>query len=294
MPSAVGMASRGGCVRVSLGLNLEYSRRHDWSFQRAVEEAAGLGYEYVEPMVHLGRQLLSEGGYLHSLSMSEDPLWALESVRGQRSENFGALLARPTLQARSRCRVPAPRHTLGGGNGRPGRQHLGRPQTVLDQPRRGHGPDWLLAEGGAGRCRAARGDDRPGAAPAIQRVTGRHGRTAGSSAFSMDRCQFRYRQRLSVRKERHYGWMEHVRDRLVHVHAKDISAVQGAKERGKVSGTAVGCACGDGVIDWRRIVRICLDAPRDIVLSVECGSREEAKRSHAHLSRILAESAIPE
>jgi sugar phosphate isomerase/epimerase len=91
-----------------------------------------------------------------------------------------------------------------------------------------------------------------------------------------------------------YAWMEHVRDRLVHVHAKDITAVQGKKERGRVSGTAVGCACGDGVIDWQRIVRICLDAPRDIVLSVECGSHDEAKRSHAYLSRILAELAIAE
>ena len=37
---------------------------------------------------------------------------------------------------------------------------------------------------------------------------------------------------------------------LVHLHAKDISVQQSRAERGKVTGTPVGCACGDGVIDW--------------------------------------------
>ena len=34
----------------------------------------GLGYRYVEPMVHWGRELLSEAGYFHSVSMLDDPL----------------------------------------------------------------------------------------------------------------------------------------------------------------------------------------------------------------------------
>jgi len=37
-------------------------------------KAAELGYEYVEPMVHWGRELLSEAGYFHSVSMLDDPL----------------------------------------------------------------------------------------------------------------------------------------------------------------------------------------------------------------------------
>ena len=39
-----------------------------------------------------------------------------------------------------------------------------------------------------------------------------------------------------------YAWLEHVADRLVHLHAKDISVKQADAERGKVTGTAVGCA----------------------------------------------------
>ncbi len=84
-----------------------------------------------------------------------------------------------------------------------------------------------------------------------------------------------------------YAWLERVRDRLVHVHAKDISVQQSGAERGKVTGTPVGCGCGDGVIDWKRVIAICKKAPRNLVLSVECGTVEQAARSVQHLRGLL-------
>ena len=81
--------------------------------------------------------------------------------------------------------------------------------------------------------------------------------------------------------------MKRFRDWIIHVHAKDISAEQSEAERGKVMGTAVGCACGDGVIDWEEVVAILRPLPRDIVLSVECGSLEQAARSIEHLRKIV-------
>ena len=62
---------------------------------------------------------------------------------------------------------------------------------------------------------------------------------------------------------------------------------QSSDERGKVTGTAVGCACGDGVIDWAKVIAICRRSPRDLVLSVECGTVEQAERSVAHLKPLL-------
>ena len=50
---------------VHIGLNAEYSRSSDKPFEWAVEEAAKLGYEWFEPMVHFGRELMSEAGYFH-------------------------------------------------------------------------------------------------------------------------------------------------------------------------------------------------------------------------------------
>jgi len=84
-----------------------------------------------------------------------------------------------------------------------------------------------------------------------------------------------------------YEWLERVKDRLVHLHAKDISMEQGEAERGKVTGTPVGCACGDGVVDWPRVISIVKTLDRDIVFSVECGTVPEAIRSYEYLSKLI-------
>jgi sugar phosphate isomerase/epimerase len=86
-----------------------------------------------------------------------------------------------------------------------------------------------------------------------------------------------------------YKMLDAVIEKVVHVHAKDISVKQAEAERGKVTGTAVGCACGDGVIDWKRIVQRLKQAGFAGVLSVECGTEAEAVRSLAHLNQVLAE-----
>ncbi len=59
---------------VGLGINIEFVRHNDKPLEWGVEVAAKLGYDFVEPMVHLGRELLSEAGYFHSVSMLDDPL----------------------------------------------------------------------------------------------------------------------------------------------------------------------------------------------------------------------------
>ena len=58
---------------IGLGVNMEFVRSADKCFEWGVQKAADLGYEYVEPMVHWGRELLSEAGYFHSVSMLDDP-----------------------------------------------------------------------------------------------------------------------------------------------------------------------------------------------------------------------------
>ena len=60
--------------KVGIGLNLEAVRTSHKPFEWAVQFAAELGYEYIEPMVHWGRELLSEARYFHSVSMLDDPL----------------------------------------------------------------------------------------------------------------------------------------------------------------------------------------------------------------------------
>src|SRR5450759_2155179 len=56
------------------GINMEFVRHEDKSFAAGLEIARQIGYEFCEPMVHNGRELLSEAGYFHSVSLDEDPL----------------------------------------------------------------------------------------------------------------------------------------------------------------------------------------------------------------------------
>jgi len=41
------------------------------------------------------------------------------------------------------------------------------------------------------------------------------------------------------------------------------------------------------VIDWKKVIEICRRAPRDIVLSVECGTIEQAEKSIKYLKSLL-------
>jgi hypothetical protein len=52
----------------------------------------------------------------------------------------------------------------------------------------------------------------------------------------------------------------------------------------------LGCACGDGVINWKRIVDTLTRADHDVVLSVECGSLDAARKSHTYLSALIDEA----
>ncbi|HOZ45811.1 MAG TPA: sugar phosphate isomerase/epimerase [Candidatus Hydrogenedentes bacterium] len=83
-----------------------------------------------------------------------------------------------------------------------------------------------------------------------------------------------------------YAFLEAIAKRIVHVHAKDIGGVV-MDDRGKVTGVPAGCACGEGVIDWPRVVRILSKAGFNGVLSVECSTEEQGNKSIQYLRRVL-------
>jgi sugar phosphate isomerase/epimerase len=83
-------------------------------------------------------------------------------------------------------------------------------------------------------------------------------------------------------------------ERVVHLHAKDITIEQGEAERGEVTGTPVGCAVGEGVVDWEAVFGVLEEAGFDGVVSVECGTVEEAERSHEYLTDLAGEFALGE
>ena len=83
------------------------------------------------------------------------------------------------------------------------------------------------------------------------------------------------------------AWLQRVKDRLIHLHAKDISVQQSDAERGEVTGTPVGCACGDGVVDWAKVIGICKALPGDMVFAVECGTVDQAAKSIEYLRKLI-------
>lgn len=78
------------------------------------------------------------------------------------------------------------------------------------------------------------------------------------------------------------GMLENLLPRIVHIHAKDIPEKL-ARERGRVTGTRVGTAIGEGVIDFTAVMSLLRNHSYPGVVSVECDTLEQARRSFAYL-----------
>lgn len=272
---------------ITPAINMEFIRCEDKSFAAVVERAAQSGYEFIEPMVHNGRELLSEAGYFHSVSMDEDPLW-IKDVCDANGVKCSGLSAHCPLM-RPEISVPYLEKAI-------------RFAKVLDAPvvntDEGIRPFWLTDSECFEVMRytlktVLRTAERHGVYIGIEPHQSISKTTAGllRIATLVDSPMLRVNYDTGnafLGGEDPYAGLEAVLDRVVHVHAKDISVKQAENEKGKVSGTPVGCACGDGVIDWHRIVKLLRGAGFDGVLSVECGTPLQAERSLAHLKDVLS------
>jgi len=267
------------------GLNLEYIRCEDKPFAEAVRRAAELGYTRVEPMVHDGRELLSEAGYFHSFSLDNDP-HEMRDVLEEQGVSASGLSAHCPLM-RPEISVPYLEKAVRLA------AFVGAPVVNTDE---GIRPEWLEDE----ECFAVmrytlkkvlRVAARYGVAISIEPHQSLSKSTAGllRIATLVDSPLLRINYDTGnayLGGEDPYEGLRAVLPRLAHVHAKDISAPMAETEKGKVTGTPVGCACGDGVIDWARVAGILNEAGWSGVLSVECGTPEQAERSLRHLRAV--------
>jgi sugar phosphate isomerase/epimerase len=272
--------------KLAIGINLEFVRHADKSFEWGVEKAAELGYEYVEPMVHWGRELLSEAGYFHSVSMLDDP-YRLKRACEKAGVKLSGLSSHTPLckpEVSTEYLKQAVRFAA----------ECGAPVVNTDE---GPKPDWstededhvlmkyVLTE--AAGLAEARGV-LIGIEPHQQYSKSPDGLDKIYALVDSQAIGINFDTGNSyLAGQDPIDWLKGVKDRLVHLHAKDISVEQSEDERGKVTGTPVGCACGDGVIDWKQVIEICKDAPRDIVMSVECGTIEQAGESVDYLKELL-------
>jgi len=272
--------------QIFLGVNMEFVRHDDKPFEWGVAKAAELGYEYVEPMVHWGRELLSEAGYFHSVSMLDDPLRIRRACErsGIKLSGLSAHcpLCKPEISVeylKQAVRFAA---------------ECGAPVINTDE---GPKPDWTTADEDHTLMRYVLREAALVAEPRGVLIGLEPHQQYSKTPAGLERI-FRLVDSPAIGINFDTGnsylagedplvWLRSVRDHLIHLHAKDISVQQSHAERGKVTGTPVGCACGDGVIDWAAVADLCRPIPRDIVFSVECGTIEQAARSVEHLRKVL-------
>jgi sugar phosphate isomerase/epimerase len=272
---------------IGIGVNMEFVRHEDKSFEWGVKKAAELGYAYVEPMLHWGRELLSEAGYFHSVSMLDDPLRVRRACEeaGIQLSGFSAHtpLCKPEISVeylKQAIRFAA---------------ECGAPVVNTDE---GPKPAWTTEAEDHVLMRYTLGEAAKVAEPRGIAIGLEPHQQYSQTPEGLDRIHALVKSpaiginfdmgNSYLAGQDPYVWLERVAGRLVHLHAKDISVQQSDSERGKVTGTPVGCACGDGVIDWARVAAICRAAGRDVVFSVECGTVEQAARSIEHLRKALA------
>jgi 3-oxoisoapionate decarboxylase len=272
--------------RLNLGINLEFIRSADKPFEWGVEKAADIGFDFVEPMVHWGRELLSEAGYFHSVSMLDDPLrvrCACERAGVQLSGlSSHCPLCKPEISVeylKQAIRFAA---------------ECGAPVVNTDE---GPKPQWTTKQEDHVLMRYVLGEAATVAEPRGVLIGLEPHQQYSRTPDGLDRIHALVDSpaiginfdtgNSYLCGEEPVAWLQRVSNRLVHLHAKDISIAQADEERGNVTGTPVGCACGDGVVDWQAVIDICRSAPRDIVLSVECGTVEQAQRSFQYLKLML-------
>ncbi len=270
---------------IHFGINLEFVRHHDKPFEWGVEKAAQLGYTHVEPMVHWGRELLSEAGYFHSVSMLDDP-FRLKRACDKAGVKLSGLsthtpLCKPEISVeylKQAIRFAA---------------ECGAPVVNTDE---GPKPLWTTEAEDFTLMRYTLMEAAKVAEPRGILIGLEPHQQYSKHPDGLDRI-YSLVQSPAIGINFDTGnsylcghdpaqWLARVLDRLVHLHAKDISDEQSSAERGKVTGAPVGCGCGDGVIDWPSVIKICRGTKRDIVLSVECGTVEQAARSIEHLQSL--------
>ncbi|RKY09217.1 MAG: sugar phosphate isomerase/epimerase [Planctomycetota bacterium] len=272
--------------RIGIGINNEFVRHEDKSFEWAVEKAAELGYEYVEPMVHWGRELLSEAGYFHSVSMLDDP-YRVRRICDKAGIKLSSLSSHtPLCKPEISCEYLKQAIRFAA--------ECGAPVVNTDE---GPKPAWTTEHEDHVLMRyvlkesAALAEERGiliGLEPHQQYSKNPDGLDKIYELVDSPAIGINFDTGNSYLSGHDpIQWLEHVVGRLVHLHAKDISIAQSQNQRGKVTGTPLGCACGEGVIDWKAVIEVCKKAPQDIVMSVECGSVQQAQQSLRYLKAFL-------
>lgn len=279
-------------AKFRISLNMEFCRSADKSFKEGVKIASDLGYKYIEPMVHTGWELLSEVEYFHSFSMEEDTL-LMKEICDKNGVKVSSISGHSPLMKPEAAVTRLTRSVIFADAC--GAKFVNSDEMVKE--------DWMdedLAH-----------EVMKYTLTKAEMVAKRHNiylciephgiytQTAEGLMRIVNLVKSPWIQvnwdtgnsYLAGVEDPYYG-LEQVKNSVYHIHAKDISMEQSEIERGNVTGTPVGCACGEGMVNWDKIFEILDPIDREIFLSVECGKIDEAERSLSFLKKTLGNRLI--
>jgi len=281
-------------AKYRISLNMEFCRSADKSFEEGVKIASLMGYKYIEPMVHTGYELLSEVNYFHSFSMEEDPL-LMKEICDKYGMKVSSLSAHSPLMKPEAAVARLTRATVLASF--VGCSFLNSDEMIK--------PDWMDDELAHSTMKYTLSK--------MARIMARHKKYLciephGIYTKTADglmrivklvdspwiKVNWDTGNSYLAGIEDPYEGLTKVGDYVYHIHAKDISFEHSSQERGKVTGTPVGCACGEGAVDWERVRKIMEPIDREIFLSVECGKIDEAALSLEFLTKAFKADLITE
>lgn len=273
--------------KYTVAVNMEFVRSADKSFVDGVKIASDLGYKYIEPMVHTGWELLSEVNYFHSFSMEEDPLLMKEICDAQ-GIKVGSLSGHSPLM-KPEAAIPRLTRAIVLASS------LGAKFVNTDEMVK---PDWMTdEEAHQAMYYTLRKIEMVARRHQVYVCIEPHGIYTKTAAGLLKivnlvkspwiRVNWDTGNSYLAGIEDPYEGLELVKEQVFHVHAKDISMAQSESDRGNVTGTPVGCACGQGVVDWNKVLDILDPLDREIILSVECGTIKQAEDSLTFLNNLI-------
>lgn len=277
-----------------ISLNMEFCRSADKGFEEGVKIAREIGYNYIEPMVHTGWELLSEVHYFHSFSMEEDPL-LMKEICDKYGVEVSSLSGHSPLMKPEAAVSRLTRAIIFANI-------LKAPFVNTDEMVK---PEWMDDEFAHQTMKYTLTKAAQVAARhKVHICVEPHGVYTKTVEGLMRIVNLVESPWIGVNWdtgnsylagiEDPYDGLAEVRQHVRHIHAKDISIAQGEAERGLVTGTPVGCACGEGVVNWDKVIEIMEPIDREIVLSVECGTIGEAEKSLRFLKKTLGKLMIAE
>jgi len=277
------------------GINLEFARSEGLDLEEALRRAAAAGYRFVEPYAytpvsltvnsHLGLETTTPYHHLHA-DTADVP--ALNRLRTELGLEFSALDAHATLLL-PQIGVPYVRRAIELAAG------LACPIVMSDE---GPVPEaWMPLDRAMDIFSVSLEAIIPQAKASGVRFAVELHNALTARPEMLDKLLRRFGpEELGVNFDTGNAFLagndpvEYLRgiaDRVIHVHLKDIPAAQ-VSERGRVTGTRVGVAAGDGVLDLPGIIGVLAKAGYTGVLSVECDTLNQARRSLTRVERLLS------